>query len=93
MLVNLLLHINSSLITKQLTNLLGIHQDQNSSNSLQNLMNSLMDLDSLCSSAWKKKTMMMMMMMKAKEQRIVCIHWPSRLMLHSGMMLSNQKNK
>jgi hypothetical protein len=29
-------------------------------------VNSLMDLDSLCTSAWKKKAMMMMMM-KAKE--------------------------
>jgi len=53
MLVNLLVHINQSLITKQLTNLLGIHYDQNSPNSLQNLVNSLVDLDSLCTSVNK----------------------------------------
>jgi hypothetical protein len=51
--MNLFVHINQSLITKQLTNSLGIHYDQNSPNSLQNLVNSLVDLDSLCTSVKK----------------------------------------
>ncbi len=49
--MNLLVHINPLPITKQLTNSLRIHWDQNSPNSLQNLMNSLVDLDLLCTSA------------------------------------------
>jgi len=48
MLMNLLVHINLLSITKQVKNSLGIHYNQNSRNSLQNPMNSLMDLDSLC---------------------------------------------